>query len=271
MPPNQWTKEVDLWFASGLAALQQSVLEWIAKPWPTGHPEARYPIVNMTGLGAQYAARGLSSQKDALCRNQLIRSSAAVQNFSVLALFVVVVLSLTIIITAAVLPFCVDASRHRRRQKGANLSAQAEAGRVARIADGKYGLLAMALQGAGVKGWVRGRGDIPVTEARVAVATPQEMAGVASYPDPIASHADRKLRPKSLDGDSESGGSISKTNSEPETERISQEKETPGAGQAAEKWDNKLKRRGTEVTLVGSPVNGGFLEKTISGKSTESG
>lgn len=261
MPPDQWTKEVELWFASGLASLQQSLLEWVTKPWPTGHPEARYPIVNMTALGVQYDARGLSSQKDTMCRNQLIRSSAAVQNFSVLALFVVVVLSLTIIITAAVLPSCVDAARSRGKRRGTNLSDQAEAGRVARIADGKYGLLAMALQAAGVSGWVRGGAEIPVTEGRVVVALPREMDGVVSYPAPSGFSADHKIRPESA-----GGGSVSKSESEAGTEAASSEK-------GGKKWDrdldrgrhDRLQKRSTDLTLV-TTRSGDSLEKQNSGQ-----
>lgn len=262
MPPDQWTKEVELWFASGLASLQQSLLEWITKPWPTGHPEARYPIVNMTALGVQYAARSLSSQKDSLCRNQLIRSSAAVQNFSVLALFVVVVLSLALIVTAAVLPACVDATRSRGKRRGTNLSDQAEAGRVARIADGKYGLLAMALQAAGVSGWVRGGAEIPVTEGRVIVSLPREMDGVVSYAAPGDFGVDRKVRPESASGDS-----VSKPRSEAATATASSEKG------CEKKWDSdldggrhhRLEKRSTDLTLVGSPRSGDFLEKQNSG------
>lgn len=89
-----------------------------SKPWPRGRPDARYPIVNMTALGAAYASHGLSAQKDALCDSQLVRSSAAVQNFSVLALFLVVALSLAIVVMAVVLPAWVDTARDRRRRRG---------------------------------------------------------------------------------------------------------------------------------------------------------
>lgn len=274
VPPTQWTKEVDLWFASGLASLQQSLLEWVAKPWPSGHPEARYPIVNMTALSAAYMAQGLGAQKESLCRNQLIRSSAAVQNFSVLALVIVVALSLTIIVAAVAVPLCVDLSRARTRGRaeagmGANLSARAEAGRIARLADGKYSLLAMALQGAGVRGWVRGDADIPVTEGRVPVSPPRETHGVASYPAAYASpSADRKERPGSVGGESDP-----KAASDAAWDVASSVSEEGGGG----RWDDielekgsppKLRKRETERTLVGSLVQGEFpgedtIEKVI--------
>lgn len=104
IPPNQWVNEVQLWFAANLANTQQRILGWIAKAWPKGHPEAMYKFVNVTALDAPYDKNNVTTQKQNLCRNQLIRSNAAVQNFSVLALVLVVVLCGSLIVAALLLP-----------------------------------------------------------------------------------------------------------------------------------------------------------------------
>jgi hypothetical protein len=184
VPPNQWIKEMEVWYASGLAAMQNSILDWVVKPWPQGHPETMYSTVSLDNLGSNYTTRKLSSQKDNMCQNQLIRSTAAVQNFSLLGLSFVVATSLAIILTDLLLSPCVDFIRRRRRVGNSNmdLSPAAEAGRVARIADDKYNLLAMALQNAGLGDWEKGSSGIPVTRGQVSVCAPVEMKGLAAYP-----------------------------------------------------------------------------------------
>lgn len=183
LPPNQWIKEIELWFAANLANTQATLLEWIAKPWPTDESEKYFKHMNLTAVDAPYKAAGIMEQKESLCHNQLIRSSTTVQNFSVLALTIVIVFCFALIITALLLPTCVGRARERRRAKDLQLSETAEAGRVARLADAKYNVLAMALRSAGVEGWERrGTSEIPVTKGSVTVCTPVEKDGLPAYP-----------------------------------------------------------------------------------------
>ncbi|KAJ9130358.1 hypothetical protein NKR23_g12238 [Pleurostoma richardsiae] len=182
VPATQWISEVQLWFETNLASLQYSLLEWAVKPWPTGHPEVLYPNVNMSYLNTAYRLLNLTASFDYLCQNQLIRSTAAVQNFSVLALVLVIVFSVTIIAISAALPACLRSVRERHLKKGRDLSGAAEAGRVARLADQKYQMLAIVLENAGVGTWERSKADIPVTVEPVAVCKPFEKGGLARYP-----------------------------------------------------------------------------------------
>ncbi|KAK3940012.1 hypothetical protein QBC46DRAFT_314648 [Diplogelasinospora grovesii] len=247
VPPNQWMKEVELWFAANLAGIQNSLLQWVAKPWPQGHPETMYgDFVNLTASDTMYADYNVTSQMNTLCKNQLIRSNAAVQNFSVLALLLVIVLCVLIIATAFLLPVCVNYSRNRRMLRKGSLSRAAEAGRIARLADGKYSVLAMALQGAGIgigekeSCWVVGQDEIPVTKGPVPVHPPVERNGLASYPTYAVCMGCR--------GKTEAENSGEKRWKKP-TLRVYTtmepiEEDSPG----------KLDRRETEQTLVSSPV-----------------
>jgi len=253
MPPNQWIKEVELWFAANLANTQQKLLGWIAKPWPKGHPEAMYKFVDATALDALYDRNNVTAQKQNLCRNQLIRSNAAVQNFSVLALVLVIVLCCSLIITALVLPGCVSHVRERRRRRGLQLSAAAEAGRVARLADGKYNVLAMALQGAGVGGWERkGTSEIPVTKGSVTVCPPMEKDGMTAYPCTSCTVCRVPTSGSDSDNDARWGNKQRKPKLKLDIKRVSGVETRQNSGADSIK---KLDRSMTEYTLVASPVD----------------
>ncbi|KAK3322041.1 hypothetical protein B0H66DRAFT_553156, partial [Apodospora peruviana] len=276
MPANQWTREVELWFAANLVAIQNSLLEWVAKPWPQGHPEAIYDFVNSTDLDAKYDEYGISRQKNTLCRNQLIRSSSAVQNFSMLALVLVIVLSVAIIVTGLLLPSCVSHVRERRRRKGMELSAAAESGRVARLADAKYNVLAMALRGAGIDGWERkGTSEIPVTKGSVTVSPRVEKNGLASYPCTACAVCRRPTASSSGSGDSEADSDEKWTKWDGEKKKPALRLDTFGSRRGmsdetiAEKKSRrtdsyKLDRRVTEQTLVASPTD---IDETSDGRS----
>ncbi|KAK3320191.1 hypothetical protein B0T19DRAFT_488362 [Cercophora scortea] len=255
VPPNQWIKEVELWFAANLAGIQNTLLLWIAKPWPQGHPETLYQFVNLTYLDLDYAKHNVTREKDTICHSQLIRSSAAVQNFSVLALVIVIVICTAVIVAGLLLPGCISFSRNRRRMRGKGLSPAAEAGRVARIADAKYNVLAMALQGAGVGGWERrGGSEIPVTKGPVAILPPMEKDGMAAYP----CAACVICRVPTGESESESDGKAAgekKPVLKVDTEVVAcdgdnKEKRKGSKGESFRGLDRHL----TEVTLVASPV-----------------
>lgn len=140
-----------------------------------------YQLIDMDRLKAPYMETGLAEELTDMCNNQQIRTTAAVQNFSVLATGLVLVFCLATITTATCLPTCVQRCQARRTRKGRDLSHAAEAGRLARLADEKYHLLAMALRDApGVTDWHRGKGDIPITDA-FPVPQPALEKGLVQY------------------------------------------------------------------------------------------
>ncbi|KAK4217317.1 hypothetical protein QBC37DRAFT_51808 [Rhypophila decipiens] len=258
LPPNQWIKEVELWFAANLANTQANLLEWIAKPWPAGQVQNYYKYINLTAMDAPYQRANIMEQKDRLCQNQLVRSSTTVQNFSVLALTIVIVFCSALIITALVMPACVGHFRERRRSRGLTLSEAAEAGRVARLADAKYNVLAMALRGAGVENWERrGTSEIPVTKGSVTVCPPVEKNGLPAYPctscaicrvpssssssSDSVSDTEKKQKPKlKIDIKSMSGSTV--------------DGDEKRQNSGSKSFIQKLGRSMTEHTLVASPV-----------------
>ena len=226
VPQDHWTKEVSLWFAAHLATVQYESLQFVVKPWPPGHPEVMYKTVNLSQFDKNYEMMNVTKEKEIMCRNQLIRSSAAVQNFGVLSLTIVLVFCTAIIITALSLPSCVKLNRRRRMQKYAKrrmsidkketnnnsnssrppgiyadraatgLSAAAEASMVARHADEKYSILAMALKGTGIGEWKRSRADIPITKEQTLVRPPVlDRDGTACFRPQLGSSQQLEVNP----------------------------------------------------------------------------
>ncbi|KAH8650379.1 hypothetical protein BGZ60DRAFT_437138 [Tricladium varicosporioides] len=182
LPPDQWVTEIRAWFSTHLVVFQNQLLMWARKPWSTpGNPTVEYSLINMTRLNATYKESGLMNEFTDQCTNQLIRSSAAVQNFSILATGFVIFTCLLIIMTATLLPTCVRYSRARRMEKGKELSEKTEAARLALFADEKYHLLAMALRASGVDKWECGKGGIPITKKPVHAPRLAEEHGLSCY------------------------------------------------------------------------------------------
>ena len=174
--------EIRTWFATHLVVLQNQVLIWAKKPWDKpGEPTEEYRLMNNSQLEQPYVAASLGDEFTKLCNNQLISTTAAVQNFSVLATALVVFVSVGFILAALWLPSCVQRRRAYHMRRGGDLSHAAEAGRLARFADEKYHLLAMALKDtAGIDSWECGTG-IPVTRQPFAIPQPALDQGLARY------------------------------------------------------------------------------------------
>lgn len=173
-----------MWFATHLSRLQMSFQTWARKPWTEpGKPTSDYAWANLKYLNESYSKRPerMVSFNEA-CHNQMVRASASVQNYSVLATSIVIVFSLAIIITAACVPPCVSSHRQRRIRKGKSLSQNATAKRLARFADEKFHLLYMSLQGSGVDDWELGKAQIPVTVEASRAPQPVEEQGIVHYP-----------------------------------------------------------------------------------------
>ncbi len=131
-------------------------------------------------LSRLYDNRNLSREFNQLCLSQRIRTGSTVQNFSVLAMVLVIVLSMVIIVLSATLPSCVLSLRSRRRRRN-RLSPEAEMRYLARLADEKYELLRMALENGGVERWETGKWGIPVTDDAAKIVPRTLQGGLGGY------------------------------------------------------------------------------------------
>ena len=172
-----------MWFATHLSRLQTSMQTWARKPWAeSGKPTSDYAWANLTYLNFSYNSLERIGSFNTACHNQMVRASASVQNYSVLATSIVIFFSLAIIITAACVPPCVSSYRQRRIRKGKPLSEKATAKRLARFADEKFHLLSMSLRESGIDDWELGKAQIPVTFEASRVPHPVEEQGIVRYP-----------------------------------------------------------------------------------------
>ena len=190
LPSNQWQLEVNLIFETALVGFQTSLLNWIAKPWMTGYEDVPASsngmagpagsTINVTALTDRYKNAGVLAEEQTLCRNQLVRASSAVQNFSVLATFLVIALTVLIIAAGTFLPVIMSIIRHRQRpspqspQKGATHE-------LMRDADQQFQILRMALESAGIYDWKVGAGGIPVTVKPFKVTNPVQIDGLPRH------------------------------------------------------------------------------------------
>jgi len=169
-----------MWFAAGLVNLQAQIGDWTTKTWfdPTEEAVGRY--LKTDNLDLQYRDAGLKPEMSRLCASNFVRTSAAVQNFNVVATALVCAITGLLIGLNLTLPTIVKLVRDSRKGGGE----KSEKRSLARDADDKNQLLRMALQGSGVHGWVPGKFDVPVTREPVDVARPERetIFGLARYP-----------------------------------------------------------------------------------------
>jgi len=166
-----------------MAGFQTMLLDWISKPW---HDPNNNEIswLNMTSAVAPYQRKaGYYEGFEQMCDNQMVLTSAAVQNFSVLATALVVFFCGTVIAAQLVLPWVVSFLRRRRK----NLGRKAAMRELARDADEKYQLLRMAMEGGRVGHWESGAFGVPVTESPTEVDPPIRDGGFTRYAPSYAS------------------------------------------------------------------------------------
>lgn len=141
---------------------------------------------------------------DELRKNQLVRSEDPVQNFSVMATALVIVVSLIVVIMGMMLPCCVKARRDRDRKRGV-LSASAARKDLARRADDRFQWLRMALEATAIRVWEEGLWGVPGvgSEARIGglkVAEPVMDNLLVRYPnDSKGARSFRSSRKKSIE------------------------------------------------------------------------
>lgn len=148
LPSNQWQIELEHWFQTGLANMQQRVVDYVDNPW------AADPSVL---LAVQPPQTWDNDTKDALtrqCSQQRVQSTNQYQNFSFVGVVVVLVVSVALIVLSWFLEGCVnkprkaaDAKYHHKYQ--------------AYRADGRLQLLRAAHERAGYAGWQHLLVEIP--------------------------------------------------------------------------------------------------------------
>ncbi|CAK1358405.1 hypothetical protein CB0940_06977 [Cercospora beticola] len=141
LPDNQWQKEVEGWYQTALANLQFRIAEMPNHKWGEMDKDSPFytPVGSLNYTGAQ-------AMKD-LCHQQLMRSTAQYQSFSMAGLLIVIIVSCIIILTSWVIDTCVGIQKNRR--PGGDKRHK----RLAWIADGKLQLLRMALHNGGHAEW----------------------------------------------------------------------------------------------------------------------
>lgn len=147
LPDNQWMLEVSSWFATGLAGLQQSVVEYATGPSPA-HTLAGNPSPLLVVGDAN------STVSRTLCKSQMGKLTGEYQNFSVLGLLCILVIGGVIMLVSLNVE-TLGGYVQRKMKRG-------EEGRFQWMADSNFQVQMMMYEGRGYVKW-RGRKDtVPV-------------------------------------------------------------------------------------------------------------
>ena len=95
LPDDQWTIELDSWFATGLATLQNLVVQFAAGP----------PELDVDGPGQVNKVNATDRLGMFACRNQKVRGQSLFQSFSVVGVAFIVVVAGLLSILNLVLPY----------------------------------------------------------------------------------------------------------------------------------------------------------------------
>lgn len=150
LPETQWHLETEKWFQTTLANIQYRIVDIPNNAWASKQNAANW----QTDGGTEYGVVAPRNWQDsyapaleALCKQQLVRSTNQYQSFLLVGVLVVIIVSCAIIITSWTLELCV-ANRKSRKLGGSKRHKL-----LAHIGDGKAHLLYTALKGAGYDGW----------------------------------------------------------------------------------------------------------------------
>jgi hypothetical protein len=141
LPPDQWIREVRLWFETSLAMMQELTLGFV-------------DISSFSNTDGAFILRPVAGRPEGdrkaaewQCTDQKVRSRGQVQNFNVAGLIVIVVSTLSIVLVGLLLEICVGIFRHFRRGRPGRLR------QFARASDNLYWLLHTGLRGSGAYPW----------------------------------------------------------------------------------------------------------------------
>ncbi|KAK5113614.1 hypothetical protein LTR85_010843 [Meristemomyces frigidus] len=141
LPNNQWQIEVDAWFATSLARLQQSMVDYAVGP--TNMP-AGVNIIHPSSIPDQV-----------MCRSQKIKATSGTQNFSVLGVAIILIVGTVLIVVGMTVDKVVGLAQKLVRPNAP--------GRLAWVLDEKRQLQRMAFEGAEWTGWQHCNSGIPTT------------------------------------------------------------------------------------------------------------
>ena len=141
LPNNQWHGELEAWFATGLAKIQRSVLEFAAGS------------SNVTGNA--YIQPPVDAIQKSLCYSQMVPSASDTINFSIASLSIVLLLSAFLIVTNLILDTVVGFIQRKLNARNPR--------RLQWIMSEKFQLRRLAFEGANMGDWSGGANGIPVT------------------------------------------------------------------------------------------------------------
>ncbi|KAK3615282.1 hypothetical protein LTR22_027495 [Elasticomyces elasticus] len=141
LPNNQWQIEVDAWFATSLARLQQSVVEYVFKPTNLPPGVVSLPETDIPG--------------QIMCRSQKVKAGSGFQNISLLGVVIIVLVG-TVLILGGLTVDKIGSLVQRLLMPHAPE-------RLAWALDEKCQLQRMAFEGAHWTGWKHCQESVPVT------------------------------------------------------------------------------------------------------------
>ncbi|TVY89260.1 hypothetical protein LAWI1_G005934 [Lachnellula willkommii] len=143
LPPNQWQLELDGWFATSLAVLQQQIVEIATGP--------------TNFMDHSVIAAPSDKYEREICARQMVRNAGGYQNFSTLGVSLIIGLgSLLVIVGAYIDSIWGLIQTHALKKRYTSY------GRLAWESDGYLQLQRMAQESAGHDNWVNCDGPIPV-------------------------------------------------------------------------------------------------------------
>jgi hypothetical protein len=142
LPNNQWMIEVESWFATGLARLQQSVVQYA-----TGPPNV---------VDGAYISKPTDPISQMMCDNQQVRSTNNAINFSTLGIIIILLIGGLLIATSLVLDTLVGFVQRKRNLRDYQ--------RVQWALNEKLQLQRLAYEEAGMGTWSGGTDLVPVTK-----------------------------------------------------------------------------------------------------------
>ncbi|KAH8587182.1 hypothetical protein B0O99DRAFT_698889 [Bisporella sp. PMI_857] len=144
LPDNQWQIELAGWFGASLARFQQSLLEY-----------ALGPVGIVENGGSVISPTSNDTVGRAICNRQMIRNASGYQNFSTLALVIVLLVSSVLIS----LDLTLDVGIGFVQKK---MGKEAKYRRLCWVEDGYLQVQRMAYEGAGYDDWEECAENVPV-------------------------------------------------------------------------------------------------------------
>ncbi|ERF76832.1 hypothetical protein EPUS_09499 [Endocarpon pusillum Z07020] len=161
LPKDQWMIEVRSWFDTGLALLQQSVMQYAAGP----------PNV----VGASYISRPADAIWQMMCDNQIVRSPGNTTNFSTLGVVIILSIGGILIVLSLSLDTMIGYIQQRWNYRDYQ--------RVQWALNDKLQLQRLAYEGAGMGTWSGKTAIVPVTKSGERFRIPTDLVSRHFSPD----------------------------------------------------------------------------------------